>query len=276
MNGACGYGTSLLLGVLQGLTEFLPVSSSGHLVLVQRWLRLDAGSPQMLLFDVLAHVGTLAAVLVVFRHSVRRFVRRLALEMESADETPKLAWRFLGLGILGFVPSAVAGLTLQRGFEAGFDSPKVVAAGLFLTGVLLMGTRGRGGKKGWKSIRAWEALLIGLAQAAAILPGISRSGATIGAGLYCGWRPRWAAEFSFLIAVPAIVGAALVKLWDTVRLPADQLDAIAWGPVLTGAVVSFVVGWGALRALLAVLRRTRLHLFAPYCWLAAVAALLTA
>ncbi|MCO6439315.1 MAG: undecaprenyl-diphosphate phosphatase [Phycisphaerae bacterium] len=264
---------ALILGVVQGLTEFLPVSSSAHLAITQRWMGLDPDSPGLLLFDVLAHLGTLAAVLIVFRRPIRLFLRA-AISGNSTPDTPdrprrsKIALRLLTLGIVASIPTAIIGLVFKDDLEAAFGKPSWIGGALLATAVLLALTAvAPRPRRGWRSFRGWQAGAVGVAQGVAILPGISRSGATICTALLLGLRPRWAAEFSFLIAVPAIAGASLIKFKDTVRLPAEELEALAWNPILLGAGVSFLVGLGALLLLLAVVRRAKLHYFAPYCFL---------
>jgi undecaprenyl-diphosphatase len=262
------YGASVLLGIIQGLTEFLPISSSGHLALAQRYMGLEPESPAMLLFDVLAHLGTLIAVIVVFAVPVKRYVRRLMRELGGHRPGKRYACRIALLAMAACIPTAGFGLAFKDKFEAAFDSPVVIGICLIVTGMLLaaMVKAGRG-KRGWKTFRWWQAVLVGTAQAGAILPGISRSGATICVACYLGLRRRWAAEFSFLIAAPAIAGGTLLKLKDTFELPSGPLGDIAWGPIILGSVVSLAVGIVALLLLLGAVRRAKLHYFAPYCWL---------
>ena len=262
------YVSSVVLGVIQGLTEFLPISSSGHLAIVQRYLGLEAAGPQMLLFDVLAHFGTLIAVLIVFAGPVKRFVRRLVGELDQSLYSKRYAWRLLTLVVAATIPTAVIGLALRDRFEAAFGCPDLIGIALLVTGVLLAATaRVKRPSRGWRGFRWWQAVLIGLAQAAAIMPGISRSGSTICIALFCGLRRRWAAEFSFLIAAPAILGASLINVIEAVKLPADQLAQIPWGPIIAGSLAALVSGVFALRLLLGVVRAAKLHYFAPYCWL---------
>ncbi len=172
------------------------------------------------------------------------------------------------LALVATIPTAVIGLAAKDTFESAFGKPKWIGSALILTGGLLavikILPRAR---RGWRDFRWWQALLVGIAQACAILPGISRSGATICAASYCGLRRRWAVEFSFLIAVPAIVGAALVKLKDTLELSPVLFETIAVGPVVLGSIVSLGTGIIALRVLLDAVRRAKLHYFAIYCWL---------
>lgn len=270
-----GFGQAILLGIVQGLTEFLPISSSGHLAILQRWLSLDAGGSEMLLFDVVVHVGTLGAVLFVFRSAIRLFLRRLRREAQPTWTKPRPAWRFLCLGAVAVVLTAVIGLAFKDSFQAAFSSLRTVGVCLLVTGFMLAATmKTSRGRRGWGQLRLWQAILVGIVQGLAILPGISRSGATICLATYCGWRRRWAAEFSFLIAVPAILGATLIQVRDTMHLPVEPLNAIAWGPILVGGSVSLLVGIVALKLLLHVVRRGRLHYFAIYCWLVGILTLI--
>jgi undecaprenyl-diphosphatase len=258
---------AILLGIVQGATEFLPVSSSGHLAIIQHWMDLEADSPTMLLFDVLAHVGTLIAVLVVFAKPGLRYFKRLWAESRRAWTGPRYAWRFALLGIAASIPTAIIGLMFKDQFEAAFDNRFSVGGGLLATGVLLWTTsKVPRGRRGWRGFSYGRAVVVGIAQGLAILPGISRSGSTICTATLLGLRRRWAGEFSFFIALPAICGASVIKLKDTSELPADQLAEIPWGPVGVGSIVSLIVGVVALIFLLRVIRRAMLHYFAPYCW----------
>lgn len=269
-----GHLDAILLGIVQGLTEFLPISSSGHLAIVQHWIGLDPHSPTMLLFDVLAHLGTLLAVLYVFYAPIRLFVLRLARECERGFSQRHLAFRVLGLAVVALVPTGVIGLTCQAFFEEKFADPRWIGGCLLFTGTILAALvvtpRGR---RGWARFRWWQAGLVGLSQAAAILPGVSRSGATICTASYCGLRRRWAAEFSFLIAVPAIVAATILKTKDTLELPSGMLAAVPWGPVVLGSLGSLGVGIVALRILLGAVRRAKLHYFSVYCWVVGIGVL---
>ncbi len=259
------------------MTEFLPVSSSGHLALGQRQLGLDPDSPTLLLFDLMAHLGTLIAVWIVFATPTRRYVHRLIREsLPSWHGRRRVAWRITLLGIAATVPTAAIGLGFKDTLEAAFDKPRWIGIGLLVTGVLLALTAMiRRGRRGWRQFRWWQAVLVGLAQGLAILPGISRSGSTICVAAYCGLRRRWAAEFSFLIVVPAILGATVLKTKEAFELPALQSSAIPWGPIAVGSVVSLIVGVFALRLLVQAVRRAKLHYFAVYCWIVGVITLLT-
>jgi undecaprenyl-diphosphatase len=261
------YSQAIILGLLQGLTEFLPISSSAHLALAQGFFKLDPASHSMLLFDVCAHMGTVLAVLVVLARPAGRFLVRLSRESTRAWSGKKYAWRIAILGIIASVPTAAIGMGFQVQLEATFGNPIVIGACLMITGAMLLVTRQiPRGRAGWARFEWWQALLVGFAQGAAILPGISRSGATICVAVYCGLRRRWAAEFSFFVAVPAILGATLVKFSDVSGVPSAGAELVPWGPVIAGSAVGFLVGVVALTVLLRAVRVGALHYFAPYCF----------
>lgn len=239
----------LLLGAVQGLSEFLPISSSGHLVLAQ-WL-VGYESPGVS-FEVFLHVATLLSVLAVYWRRVAWVVTGMA--RGSGD-----AWRFGGLLVLASIPAAIAGLTLRDVFEAQFESPVAVGIDFLITAVILWSTRRlphlTEHPVGWRA-----AVAMGLAQVLAILPGVSRSGTTIAAGLWTGAGARTAAEFSFLMAVVVIAGTGLLEALKMGPGPVT----LEWGVILAfgSALVSGVI---AIRFLVMLLRRGRFHLFAPYC-----------
>lgn len=259
-----GLVQAIILGAVQGLSEFLPISSSGHLAIVQRWMGLQPDSHDLLLFDVFAHLGTLLAVFVVFRTSIVSFIRRLRAEASGHCSGRAVAWRIVWLATITTVTTAAIALPNKHMFEAAFGKPIWIGGFLMGTGVILAGTRFVSpGRRGWREFRWWHGVLIGIAQACAILPGISRSGATICTAFYGGIRRRWAGEFSFLIAVPAIGGATLSMVADLGKSVAA--DGPAALPIAAGAIVSFVTGVVALRWLIWIIRRGRLSYFAPYC-----------
>ena len=239
----------ILLAVLQGLTEFLPVSSSGHLALGGMLMRVPGGD---ITFEVVVHLGTLVAVLAVYARDLMELLRGV---MKRSRDSLKLA----GLLAAGSVPAALAGMLLSDTVESLFDDPLLVSLMLIVTGTLLFATKYAGkGKK--ESPSLFGAVMIGIAQALAILPGISRSGATISTGLFSGIRRDRAARFSFLLSIPAIAGAAVLKMGDLqgCGIPASYL--------LTGFLVAAVTGYIALKLLLGFLRRGSFHVFSWYCW----------
>ena len=271
------YLGAVVLGVVQGLTEFLPVSSSAHLAIIQRWYALDPESLPMHVLDGLVHIGTTIAVFIVFADSLRRYIQRLIAELgwsctlpngRGTDRTGKrYALRILLLGVVATIPTGVIGLGFKKTFERAFGEPVWIGVGLLITGVLLAVTAGVArGRRGWKDFGWRRAVLVGIAQGIAIWPGVSRSGSTICAATFFGLRRRWAAEFSFLIAVPAILGATALKLREALAMSAANTVTIAWEPTLVGAAVSLVVGVLSLRLLLGAVRRAKLHYFSYYCW----------
>jgi undecaprenyl-diphosphatase len=257
---------AVVLGVLQGLTEFLPVSSSGHLVLGQQFFGLT--EPE-LLFDISLHIGTLMAVLIVFSREIGAILSALwrlpRLLADAGGWRPLVEKseqvRTVMLIAVGSVPTALIGLGLHRAADRLFASVPLVGGMLLVTGGLLWATRGRSaGSRATGAMTVKDALLIGLMQGLAILPGISRSGATISAALFLGVDRSTAGRFSFLLSVPAIAGALMLEIRSgmTSSAPAPLL--------LTGGAVAAVTGWLALIALLRVVKSGHLHRFAPYCW----------
>lgn len=258
---------AVILGVVQGLTEFLPVSSSAHLAIFERWLDLKPDSAAILLFDLATHIGTLGSLCVVFARPIGRFVYRVARESRRGWPTDRrYGWRIVWLAVVATIPTGVIGLAFKDEFEAAFDRPAWIGIELMVTGLLLLAALPTARRRGrWRGFRWWHAALVGVAQAVAILPGISRSGSTIVTAQLCGLRRQWAAQFSFLIAFPAILGAAAIMLKDTLEMPRQSLDAVPWMGIFVGTAVSFVVGALALMVLLRIIRRARLHHFAWYC-----------
>ncbi len=268
------YFKACLLGLVQGLTEFLPVSSSGHLVITQNLLGLPSDAPETLLFDVVTHFGTLLAVLVVFAGTFARFARRLVVEVGAEYAGRRTAWRVGGLAVAACIPTAVIGFAFKDSFERAFSSLATTAAGLLFTGTFLylIGLQSRP-SRGWRRFGWWRAALVGIAQGCAIMPGVSRSGSTICTAMLFGLKRRWAAEFSFLIATPTIGGVVLMQLRETLSLPESELHAIPWGPIAAGSAVGFVSGAIALHVLLDMVIRDKIHYFSYYCWIVGAAAM---
>lgn len=247
---------SLVLGFVQGATEFLPVSSSGHLVMVQTFLGLTI---EGVLFEVAVHVATLVSILVVYRSRVAR----LSSGVLRADPD---TLRYVGMLALATVPAGLAGVLAKDPIERLFDSPVVPGFALLVTGALLWSSRGPLTKASLE-VPTWAvAWWIGVAQAFALVPGISRSGTTVVVALWLGLQAREAAAFSFLMAVPAIAGAAVLQVPE---LGADSgLTAAVLG---AGAVAAAVTGVLAIRTFVAMLANRSFPFFAPYCWFAGAA-----
>jgi undecaprenyl-diphosphatase len=240
-----------LLGLVQGITEFLPISSDGHLVMVEELLGVHQ---EGIVFEVAVHVATLISVLIFFRGRILALLRGALAG--SAD-----AWAYAGKLALATLPAVVAGLTALDFFEGLFEMPWTAGAGLLFTGACLWTTRrtqpaARAPEPTWL-----QALLIGCAQVLAIAPGISRSGTTVATALALGVAPLAAAEFSFLMAIPAIVGAALLQALRS-EPPTPEL----WRALGVGGAIACVAGIGALAIFVRVLRAGTFHRFAWYTW----------
>lgn len=267
----------IILGIVQGLTEFLPVSSSGHLVLGQT---LFGFTESQLIFDISVHVGTLLAVFVVYfkdilaiLSSAGSFVSKIFTGQATADlikEDKHL--KMAGMIIIGSIPTAVIGLLLKKVEHILFTSTLLVGFMLILTGTIL-----------WLSRRYYyvddnqipkygvkEAGFIGIIQGLAVIPGISRSGSTIAAGMFMGLDRPTAAKFSFLLSIPAIVGAEILGVKEMIETGA-KLDAVT----MIATLVSFITGLIALKVLIRLVHSGRFHLFAPYCWFVGVVVLVS-
>lgn len=250
---------AIILGILQGATEFLPVSSSGHLVLVPWLLGWEPGS---LAFDTMVHWGTMLAVLAYFWRDWLRLLQggwRMLRRRDVSDAEGRL----LLLVIVATLPAAIIGFFLEGFFESLFANPPMTAAFLLATAALLVVAERLGNPaRQIDSVRWADALIVGVAQAAAILPGVSRSGATIASGLWRGLQRDAAARFSFLMATPIIFGAGAKQLLDLAS--AGGLAAEA-GPMLAGFLSAAVVGYACIWWLMDYLKRQRLYVFAVYC-----------
>jgi undecaprenyl-diphosphatase len=248
------------LGLVQGLTEFLPVSSDGHLVLAGR---LTGAVAPGVWFEVMLHLATLAAVLIVFGKRLGELA--LGVLRGRADDI-----RYVALLTVATVPAVIAALTIGDLLARTFDSLTAAGIGFLVTGAVLWSSRGRGGER---AVPLWgTALLIGVAQAIAILPGVSRSGLTITTALWLGMGPVPAGTFSFLMSVPAILGAGVFELTE---LEAAR-PSVPVVPLAVGCAVALVAGIWAIRFLVQLLSRRRFHAFAPYCWAVGILTLLLA
>jgi undecaprenyl-diphosphatase len=243
------YFDAIILGLVQGLTEFLPVSSSGHLVMAQTFL--DVPAPGVFL-EVALHVATLLSVMVVYR-------RKLGELLVGTVRGEAAALRYVGMLVLATIPVAVLGFLFRDAIEAAFDTPYVTGFMLLVTGVLLYSTTWGDSDRPHDEPRSRHALAMGFAQCLALLPGISRSGSTIAAGLWTGLDGERAAEFSFLMSLPAIAGAAILQISDVRSATID-------GPLITGFLVALVAGIAAIKSLVWLVRRQGFHHFAWYVW----------
>lgn len=256
---------SFLLGLIQGLTEFLPISSSGHLVLGKEMLGGDF--KKNITFEVIVHFGTLCSILLYYKKEIGAILSSLwnlfcnlseIQQRYKSDNNIKLSWFIL----ISMIPAALVGLTMEDTIERVFLSPFPVSVMLLVTGTILFTTRFRSEHP--NDLTAGSAFGIGLAQAFAILPGISRSGSTISLGLYLGIKREEVANFSFLMVIPVIGGAMLLKTVEMVEagVPFDTLLGL-----FIGFITSFVSGYFALKYLIILLRSKGIHPFAWYCWI---------
>ena len=254
----------IFLGLLQGATEFLPVSSSGHLVMGQALLGVEVPGAGL---EVALHVATLLSVLIVYRSRLRALLAGVV-----RGDRHQLG--YAGLLILATVPAAIAGLGFGDFFESLFDRPAVTAVALIVTGCVVWTARRALMREPTRNVCVGSALVVGLAQAVAIVPGISRSGSTVVAALWRGVSPKEAAAFSFLMSLPAVGGAALLKLPDAMSLggvlsPAGTMATggmVAPTVLLLAAVTACVTGVAAIRIFRAMLTNRSFHVFAPYLW----------
>lgn len=241
------------LGFLQGLTEFLPVSSSGHLVIAQNFMGL--GGAENLTFDILLHVATLAAVMLYFRRDLIALAIGLFVDAKQR--------RLFTLLVLAMIPTGIIGMAIKSSIESAFSSPMAVGFMLLITGaILFVAPRIARPKVGMDGIRLRHALIIGAGQGIAALPGISRSGTTLCVGMLTGVQSESAARFSFLLAVPAILAATALDLGNIA-----SLDAESAAPTAAGMVTAFVVGLFSIHWLMRLARKGRFDGFAVYCWL---------
>jgi undecaprenyl-diphosphatase len=258
----------IILGIIQGLTEFLPVSSSGHLVLGQIFFGI---TQSQLVFDISVHVGTLLAVFVVYASDIssilvsffgflsKAVTFKPVTHLIKEDKNLHMA-AFI---VIGSIPTAIIGLFLKQFEHILFTSEVLVGLMLILTGTILWVSRKyyfKENKENGFGIK--QALFIGIIQGLAVVPGISRSGSTIAAGMFMGLNRHTAAKFSFLLSIPAIVGAEILSIRDIME------DGLVIDPVtIYATIASFITGLIALKILLTLVHSGRFHLFAPYCWL---------
>ena len=264
---------AVFLGLIQGLTEFLPVSSSGHLAIAQSLLP-GFRQPGILL-DVLLHFGTLIAVLLYFYRDLKALAKNL-VSTESDYDPGASGWRLIFGIVAASIPTAIIGLLLEERVEQWFESLPATGAGFLGTAVLLaLGDwASRRNREGYPAMDPGpgQSLLIGVFQGLAVIPALSRSGATIGVGLLCGVDGVKAARFSFLLSIPAVAGATaltVLKHLDDIRV-AESGEL--WGYAL-GTVVAGVVGYLCIGLMMRVMKRSRLIYFAGYCALVGVAVL---
>ena len=260
--------SSVILGLIQGITEFLPISSSGHLAIAEHLLH-TTGTEAPEFFDVLLHLGTLVAVFIAYWSDIRDMILELIagardLARRSTPNPVPPARRMILLIIVSTLP-LFAVLPVKKLVEGLADNMYFVAGALLVTGCLLFASdRVKKGRKTEKSATLLDALIVGIGQAVATCPGISRSGTTITAGCFVGFDRKFAVRYSFLMSIPAILGANLLSLKDAFEV------GIIWADVpvyLVGVVVAAVVGYACIRLLKMIAEKGRFGFFAYYCWI---------
>lgn len=263
---------SFLLGLIQGLTEFLPISSSGHLVLGKALL--SDNPEKSITFEVVVHFGTLCSIVVYYRETLWSILLSLlqyprVRSQESVDPKHSHNVRLTGFILLSMVPAVIVGFTLRDQIESLFLNPVTVSVMLLVTGTILFATRFR--TSFTNELTASNTFAIGLAQALAILPGISRSGSTISLGLYLGIKREEVANFSFLMVIPVIAGAMLLQILEMMEAGVGSTGLLE---LLTGFFTAFISGYFALKYLIILLKTRGIDPFAWYCWAIGLAGLL--
>lgn len=254
--------SAFLLGLVQGLTEFLPISSSGHLVLSQHLLGYTESD---LAFNILVHIGTLIAVVYYFRRDITMILLSCLGRPSGIN-----GWRWVVMIVIGTMPTAVIGLAFKDQFESLFTQPRTVAVMLWITGLLLaISDRIRINQSKDRKLTVPRSLIIGMAQGLAIIPGISRSGSTITFGIFSGLDPGKAARFSFLLSIPAIIGATILEYEQF--LTATTIDIPAY---IVGTITAFASGYIAISVLLKMVVRRKLWRFSIYLFLVGLAGII--
>ena len=280
---------AILLGIIQGITEFLPVSSSGHLAILQNIFKIDTGGS--MLFDIMLHVGTLAAVFVVYRKDILRMIREaicicidivsnIKIWITNRKDNEALRYKrvihnnyrkFVVLILVSTIPTGVIGYAAKSLVEAANATLIVPGVCLLLTGVLLfVADFTEDGKKIPRDVSYTNGFFIGIAQGLATLPGLSRSGTTITACLLSGFDRRFAVKYSFLMSVPAILGASILEIKDVAAEPITGSLVLC---CIIGAVIAGLVGYVCIKMMLAVVRKKKFKGFAIYCFVIGVAAI---
>lgn len=252
---------SFLLGLIQGLTEFLPISSSGHLALGRYIL---GGETEMgITFEVVVHFGTLCSIVVYYRTLILDLIKSgiafLAAPSEKKDDPQVKTILFI---LVSMIPAFIVGFTLKDAVEDIFSNPLLVSVMLMVTGLILFLTKFSKQPSG--EVTLGKSFLIGLAQAFAMIPGVSRSGSTISASLYLGISREEAANFSFLMVIPVIGGAMLLQLKELADVGVSDAQVLS---LVVGFLTAFISGYYALKYLIIILKKQGFHYFAYYCWI---------
>ncbi|KZX11780.1 undecaprenyl-diphosphatase UppP [Methanobrevibacter curvatus] len=261
---------AIIIGIVQGLTEFLPISSSAHLIFIQSLLGVQEAG---ISFDILLHLGTLFAVVVYYFKDIIAMIKAFFLSIADIfkgkfveefknNDYKKLAW----LVIIGTIPAGLVGYLFNSQIESAFDGLYIPSFFLLITGILLYTSqRINTGNKNIKESGLKETVLVGISQAFALIPGLSRSGTTISTGLFLGLDKEFAAKFSFLLAIPTILGAVVLQI-DEIGAGLDS-NLLAY---LIGFLAALISGYLAISVLLKLIKEKSLDIFAYYCWIVGV------
>lgn len=261
---------AIVLGIFQGVAEFLPISSSGHLVLLQTLFGIKEGN---LFFTEMLHFGTLLSIFIVYFKDIFKIIVEFFILIKDFFKTKRLIVdntykKMAMLIIVGSIPTGIMGIALGDIFESFYSSITVVAIAFIITGVLLwISEKSSLGNKSVKEVTYADSFIIGVFQGFAITPGISRSGSTIVGGLFRGLDKKLATKFSFLLALPATFGAAILGIKDALPQEAGTLFTI---PLLIGVLISTITGIISIKILIRVLERGKLHYFSYYVWILSV------
>lgn len=257
---------SIILGIFQGITEFLPISSSGHLVLLQHFFGIKEGN---LFFTEMLHFGTLISIFVVYFKDIIRIIVEFFKMLGNGFKNKRLkitnSYQRLGvLIIVGSIPTALMGILLEKQFEKLYSSISTIGFAFLITGILLwIADKNPSENKKARDMTISDALVIGTFQGIAIAPGISRSGSTIVGGLFRGLNRKLATEFSFLMALPATLGAAILGIKDVIESGTEITFSM---PLLIGIIISAIVGIFSINILVGLLQKKKLHYFSYYLW----------
>ncbi|RAP53743.1 MAG: undecaprenyl-diphosphatase [Methanosphaera sp. rholeuAM130] len=259
--------SAIILGAVQGLAEFLPISSSGHLVLIPYILGVET----TLAFDTVLHIGTLVAIFTFFWKDIIDLIKGFILSLidlsEGVDKFMaglhnSIQKRFSWLIIVGSIPTALIGFLLKDAVETIFRGTLAVGVFLIITGLLLYySEKQRHGNITAKTMSFKQSVIIGICQGLAVLPGISRSGATISSGLCLGLEREYAARYSFLLSIPAVLGAGIIQIKDITAID------VSFGVLIAGFLSSVIFGYLAIKLLMKMIKGWSLNIFAYYCWI---------
>ncbi len=251
----------IILGIVQGLTEFFPISSSAHLVILQHLFGIKR---DVILLDVVLHAGTLLAIIFVFWKEILTIIKEIPFLFKK-EGMEREGSRLFYLILAGTIPTLLMGALYKKEIESAFLSPKLAGSLLLFTASILFLTKFTREKS---EIKIVHAIIIGVFQGLALLPGISRSGATIASALALGWKREYAFKFSFLLSIPAVVGANILELLDLKMRIINQWNLLA------GFISSFVLGYLSLNILSPIVRKGKFHLFSIYCLIAGLGILI--